>query len=292
MPKKKSELSIELDLDIGMAVETSIALQAARCDNHAPLIYIHAMNGTRNIVQGCCNDWHCSRCGQIRARHEYGRMVHGAKILAKEHETYFVTITCRGKELSREDALAGYTKWTNRLLTSCRTKAKRAGQFWSYVQVTELQQRGHPHSHILMTWKPNDAIPYEEGDRLPNDRLATRNVLWSDWFRKANIKAGLGTECDISTVLSTVAVATYIAKYLFKDLQITEFPPGWRRIRYSQNFPKLPPIENIDAFPLLTRENWLHASKDAVVIKCIGTHAYNVSKRTIKGDTLLVLVDT
>ena len=284
-------LSLELDIDIGVALEESIALQASRCDNNAPLIYIHAMNGTRNIVQGCCDDWHCSRCGQIRARKEYGRMVSGAKILAETHSQYFVTITCRGKDTTRKDALKNYAMWTNRLLNSCRNKASRAGEHWAYVQVTELQKRGHPHSHLLTTWTPPDATPYSKGDTLPNNRIASRDGLWSNWFRAANTKAGLGIECDISIVQSPIAVATYIAKYLFKDLQVTEFPPNWRRIRYSRNFPKLPEIENINAYPLLIAQNWRDAAKDASIIRCVGAHAYKVSLASIKGDTLLVLVD-
>jgi len=286
-----SALSLSLELDIGMALETSIALQAKRCDNNAPLVYVHAMTGTRNIVQGCCNDWHCSRCGQIRARHEYGRMVNGATILSSTHSQYFVTITCRGRDVSRKDALKNYSMWTNRLLNSCRNKASRAKEHWAYVQVTELQKRGHPHSHLLTTWTPSDATPYSKGDRLPNNRIASRDGLWSEWFRSANTKAGLGIECDISIVQSPIAVATYIAKYLFKDLQVTEFPPNWRRIRYSRNFPKLAAIENLDAYPLLTPQNWNNAARDASVIRCIGAHAYKVSRATIKGDTLLVLVD-
>jgi len=284
-------LSLELDIDIGVALEESIALQASRCDNNAPLIYIHAMNGTRNIVQGCCDDWHCSRCGQIRARKEYGRMINGVKILSETQSQFFVTITCRGKDTTRKDALKNYAMWTNKLLTSCRTKASRAKEHWAYVQVTELQKRGHPHSHMITTWKPDDAIPYSKGDRLPNGRIAARDGLWSNWFRAANTKAGLGIECDISIVQSPIAVATYIAKYLFKDLQVTEFPPNWRRIRYSRNYPKLPAIENLDAYPLLTPQHWRDAAKDASVIRCIGAHAYKVSSATIKGDTLLVLVD-
>jgi len=286
-----ASISLCLDLEIGMAIETSVALQASRCDNNAPLIFIHAVSGARIIMQGCCNSWHCARCGQMRARAEYGRMVHGARVLAETHEQYFVTITCKGKSLSRQDALKNYAMWTNRLLTSCRAKASRAGHFWAYVQVTELQKRGFPHSHMLTTWRPDDAIEYTKGDRLPNGRIAKRDCLWSNWFRDANVKAGLGIECDISIVRSPVAVATYIAKYLFKDLQVTEFPPNWRRIRYSRNYPTLPAVENIDAYPLLNDKNWHDAAKDAPVIRCIGELAYKVSKASIKSDTLLVMVN-
>jgi hypothetical protein len=53
-----------------------------------------------------------------------------------------------------------------------------------------------------------------------------------------------------------VAVAVYVSKYLFKDAMKTKFPKSWKRIRYSQNFPKLPDRTPELAFPLIKLEDW------------------------------------
>ena len=223
----------------------------------------------------------------MRARAEYGRIVNGAKILSADNAMYFMTLTCRGRTMRAADAMRHYGEWTNRLLTTCRTKASRSGVFWAYVQVTEKQRRGHPHSHLITTWCPNDAVAYGKGEYLPNHRQATRDTMWSEWFRSANVSAGLGVECDISIIRNAAAVATYLSKYLFKDALTTEFSEHWRRVRYSRNYPKLPEIINQDAFPLLQSKDWYSAARASPLIDCIGAYAYRVATRSIKGDVLL-----
>src|SRR6185369_5110970 len=124
------------------------------CSYHAPFFAYQTEQKTWHITQGNCHHWDCPRCGLGRAKQEYGRMVEGCRLLAEKHELYFITITCRGKEISHEYAEENYGKWTNRLLDACRSQAKRKGREWHYVQVTERQKRMHPHSHFITTYAP------------------------------------------------------------------------------------------------------------------------------------------
>lgn len=228
-----------------------------KCGYAAPRICFQKEDKTWNIVQACCNHWDCPRCGHIRAREEYARMVEGAIALENDKRPmYFWTLTCRGSDLTLADAETGYATWTHRLLTSASTKARRAAEFWCYVQVTERQKRKHPHSHMICTYCPPDAWPYAKGDILPLGHRAKSDGLWSDWFVDANRKAGLGEQCQISAVRSAAAVATYLAKYMFEDAITTRWPPGWKRVRYSQNWPKLPELGNKTAFPVITFYDW------------------------------------
>jgi hypothetical protein len=184
--------------------------------------------------------------------------VEGAETLhSAGNQLYFWTITCRGKECSIEQAEQNYLLWCNRLFTAARQKAKLQNHHWAYVAVTERQKRLHPHSHIITTYAPNDAKAYAKGEILPNRRRARHDTLWSDWFRKTNVSSGLGQECDISAVRNPVAVAVYIAKYLFKEAINTQWPKGWKRVRYSQNWPKLPERKSEEAFPLVRMADWL-----------------------------------
>lgn len=233
------------------------------------------IDGKGRIFQSCCNHWECPTCGEMRARQEYRRIVNGCEVLAMEHQLYFWTLTCRGRELSLADAEANYYAWTNVLLTNARTKAKRGGEFWAYVQVTERQKRSrrHPHSHIITTFLPQDA-------RETKDEKGRTNVI-SAWFSSANFSAGLGNQHRISYVGDASAVSRYVAKYMFKDTMTETFPPKWKRVRYSQNFPKLPPLTYDLAIVLRRPEDWREADNIAITWETDNSTVYEMARHRI-----------
>ena len=241
------------------------------CANNAPY-FAYKIEGKKwGIVQGCCNDWNCPRCGQQRAREEYGRIVSGAREIAKTNELYFLTITCRGKEVTYEHAEANYLAWTNRLLSRLRVQTKRAHQMWAYASVTERQDRLHPHSHYITTYCPADAI-FVAKDKPKTYCTsgevfqAKHDTLQSFELEKACVDCGLGRQYDISRVESVEAGSRYISKYLFKEtIFSTKWPKGWRRVRYSQNWPKLPDVKG-EAVILLTKFDWYRLSRLAAVV--------------------------
>ena len=64
-----------------------------KCAKNVPCICIPPNGKPGKIMQACCNDWTCPRCGKMRARYEYGRMVIGARALAAIHDLFFLTLT-------------------------------------------------------------------------------------------------------------------------------------------------------------------------------------------------------
>lgn len=243
--------------ELKFQLEQRAALRYLPCPNRAPYIFFVDATNRARIVQGCCNSWTCSRCGHIRACTEYGRIVAGAKRLSEEgHSLYFLTLTCRGRDMALDEAEKGYMQWCNRLLTNARKCAKRDGWEWFYACVTERQERGHPHSHIMVSFCPSDAVSYSEGALLPNGAVGKHQGLFSEWLVSACVSAGLGPMCDLSEIRSVVGVAIYAAKYFFKDAMSTEWPKGWRRVRYSRSWPKLPKYPSPLAFPLVRLEDW------------------------------------
>jgi len=242
------------------------------CANNAPCFAYEITKKTYGVVQGCCNDWNCPRCGQQRAREEYGRIVEGARKIAETHQLYFLTITCRGREMTVEQAENGYIEWSNRLLTRLRTSFKRAGREWYYASVTERQKRQHPHSHYVTTYCPQDAIfiakgkwkhYYTTGENFP----ANHNTLQSESLERACVGCGLGNQYDISRVESVEAGSRYMAKYLFKEsIFSTVWPKNWRRVRYSQNWPKLDDKTGT-AFILLSAADWFRLGNAALIIR-------------------------
>lgn len=239
-------------------IEQSYGVQWTYCPHGAPFICFRSGEGRWYLAQGCCNRWTCPRCGQIRARHEYGRMVNGATELEKAgHTLYFWTLTCRGGNITQEEGESGYMKWTNRLLTAARTQATRAGAFWAYAQVTEYQKRGLPHSHLITTYCPPDAVFVEAGTRRPDGIVTKHDCLFSQWFQDRNVSAGLGPMCDISQVRTAIGAITYVGKYLFKTAVFTEWPKNWHRVRYSRSWPKLPELDSEnEAFPVMSMADW------------------------------------
>lgn len=266
------------------------------CEYNAPYFAYSVTPKKWKVVQGCCNHWYCRRCGIQRAKQEYGRIVEGCRTLAQTHEIYFITPTCRGKVLTREEADKGYGEWTNRFLDAARQRCKRSGGHWCYAQVTERQKRGHPHSHILTTFNPGDTYTEKRGKwRItPSGKPEwhVKDTLRSDWLQKALTNAGLGNEYDISIVSTIEGASRYVAKYLFKpSIFENQWPKGWKRVRYSQNFPKLPK-KKTDAMVLLSASDWQDLARKAVVVLTGNLDDYSTAEYNLRGsDTLITLVN-
>lgn len=249
-----------------------------RCVNDAPMICIPPTEGKAGkLFQGTCNSWNCPRCGLMRASHEYARICEGIKkLILAGFKLYFLTITVKGN-VSTAEAEKTYLDCTNRLFTVLRSDAKRTRQYWTYVQVTERQRRGHPHSHMITTYCPHDAfyilddykryvkevarlnrwLPEEMRFSPEKPNKIKDSEMFSRWLCMKCVNAGLGVQCSVSAVRSATGAAIYMAKYMFKSAQDAKWPKGWKRIRYSQNWEKMPEGEETEAFVVLKREDWL-----------------------------------
>lgn len=262
------------------------------CIYNAPYFAYPSLQKVWNVSQGNCHHWDCPRCGLGRAKQEYGRMVNGCRVLADTQALYFITITCRGKEISHEYAEQHYLEWTNRLLDACRIKCKREGGKWNYVQVTERQKRQHPHSHFISTYAPGDIkttiVRKPKKQERGQPQYVLSEVLRSDWFESACRRAGLGNQYEITQVRNAEAASRYVAKYLFKPTIFSDsWPKGWKRIRYSQGFPKQEERET-EAIVLLTREDWVSLSERAIVVNCPDLDVYETVITKMTGSDVIV----
>lgn len=245
-----------------------------RCIYGAPLVAL-VLEGGATIGQACCNHWDCPTCGVKRAKQEYRRIVAGCEALAMGHELYFWTITCRGRECTYDEAMQNYLAWTNRLFTNARKKCKEEGGHWAYVQVTEHQQktRAHPHSHIITTFLPSDALGATKDDGS--------KVYTSAWFARANFTAGLGSQHKISHVKSAAGVSRYVAKYMFKSALLERWPPKWKRVRYSSSWPSIPPYRPIFVAVLRSSKDWRNAEKVPQLFRCETPMDYELARHHI-----------
>lgn len=166
-----------------------------------------------------CKRWACPICAPINALHEAIRTANGvsalrgAGLLVK-----FVTFTQLGKVKTPEFAY--------RILDSQWDKFRNRWQYWAreqgvpnfYAAFVEGQSRraGMPHFHILATSLPK----------------AYRVKLWG-------IRSGLGYMCDVQAVGPSSGVAWYVSKYSTKSTDAQYMPHGFRRVRYSEDWPKM-----------------------------------------------------
>lgn len=260
---------------------------------YTTIYFAYQIEGKRYAVtQGCCNHWDCPRCGQIRAKTEYARIVHGIQELGKTYSPlYFQTITCRGAEITPAEADGHYLEWTNRLLDKYRARVNRAGGAWAYVQVTERQKKGKPHSHFLTTFQPGDLVEgaIEKWEKRGEAFIPYwQDALRSEWLQGAVCNSGLGEQYDISVVRTEAAASRYVAKYLFKPSALSaEWPPRWKRVRYSHTFPKLPELKT-DAFILRTWQDWDKLARIAMFIRPGDEDVFDyVSWKLIGSDTII-----
>lgn len=254
-----------------------------KCWKNAPVIAIPPQDGRPGrLYQSCCNDWNCPRCGELRAKHEYGRIIEGARSLQTLNpEMYMLTLTCKGNE-DLTTSEANFGKNTAQFWDALRIQAKRNKKQLAYVAITERQTRGHPHIHAITNYAPPDTIGIVDNydlyceqvlnlrDDIPiemwfnperlrdenNDLVLDWRQCWSSYAALQSVRSGLGVQTRIALIDAIEGASRYIAKYLFKALQDEKFPKHWKRVRYSQSWPKLEKPEATSAFVVLSRWDW------------------------------------
>lgn len=219
-------------------------------------------------------------------------MVAGCNTLHDDYgELYFITVTTKGRGLSPKVASCNYLAWTNHFLTILRASARANEQPWHYVQVTEYQKRKHPHSHILTTYRPGVLYEWHQKkwytDNQGKRRYKNVPCLRSAKLEDALERSGLGHIYDVSIVESAEAASRYVAKYLFKDAMLTEWPKGWRRVRYSRSFPKLPE-QNTNGFALLSHMDYARLAREALIVQPENDVVLTDIERYCAGSDLLI----
>jgi len=175
-----------------------------------PAFYAFDKEGNLHAVQ--CGQWTCPICAKHLARLWAWRCRLHLETSGKPG--FFWTLTLRGKcHTARQGYEALPSLWDN-----LRKRVQRAAADFSYCAFVEGQpQRGHmPHFHVI-TLTP---APYRIKD-LAHD-------------------CGFGYQATESVVTSCQA-ANYCAKYASKTNPAT--PKGFRRVRASLDWAKLPDME-------------------------------------------------
>lgn len=184
-----------------------------------------AFNEDGIVIAMACDSWSCPVCQRVNAFRWSERIRYGLA-LRGERDAYFWTLT-----------LPGYVKTSGRgfalipdLWDRLRREIQRYYSPWDYAAFVEL----HP-----------------QRDRIPHFHVISLSVAPA---RLKDIAAHCGFGYMAKELPCTGKMAAvYVAKYCSK--QGYEMPRGFRRVRISQSWPKLPaPAYEKRIYPQRSRE--------------------------------------
>lgn len=166
-----------------------------------------------------CKRWACPICAPINALHAAIKTANGVYALASSGVMVkFATITQPGNIKSPRLAYAILDNQWDKFRNRWQYWARKAGIPNTYAAFVEGQSRRSdmPHFHII-------------GSALPK-RWVVR-----DWATAS----GFGYQADVQKIQANAGVAWYVSKYSTKGSDAEYIPRGFRRVRYSQDWPDM-----------------------------------------------------
>jgi hypothetical protein len=182
--------------------------------SRAGLLVAHDKNKRLILVSRAdCDSWNCDECAErmksnwvARARWGYSQFV------TEGLSVDFVTITSHEKlDNFAQTEYVWRSAWST-LYAALKRKSKRL----EYMVIPERHKDGRMHVHALWTANVSER-----------------------WLKDNARKRGLGYKATISRVDNVSKAASYVTKYIGKDLG-KDAPKHFRRVRVSRNFPAIP----------------------------------------------------
>lgn len=169
-----------------------------------------AFNNLGQLITLACDRWNCPYCRRILAWRWAERVRFGIDLISRR-DPLFWTLTLPGWVVQPETGYRLLPDNWNRL----RQHLRREQGTFTYAAFVEPHPRRKniPHLHVItFQW--------------PRERL-----------KDLAVHCGYGYQADIQQV-SSAGAARYVSKYASK--QELAMPKGFRRVRVSQDWPKLP----------------------------------------------------
>jgi len=205
-----------------------------------------------NLIHVRCKQWSCAVCAIANAREWKNHVLTALAIRLRGLAWVFATITAH-EETHKMGSL-----YTLRNLQSgwkkMRFKMRRfnGNRTFEYMRIFERHNEGkYGGYHMHMICALGDAYAQkkhafgrvlEREWRAKKLGLKPRKRLKKEkhparWFRDECRGAGMGFEVDFQQIGSNeYRVAGYMTKYLFKQIEILEFPKFMRRVQTSRKF--------------------------------------------------------
>lgn len=188
------------------------------------------------LFQPRCKQWKCPYCAEVNKALWAARGFHGAQELSGEEKTInFLTLTSHEK-LSPAASLAVWPKAWQKL----RQRAYRAADHFDYLLVPEQHKDGRLHVHAVET-----------------------AGLGERWWKNNGRECGLGFMAEEEEAHTPAGAAFYVVKYLTKSIAYQDWPRGFRRVRVSRGWPKLPDMPEVPGWDWLVLKQ--NQSLDATI---------------------------
>jgi hypothetical protein len=179
--------------------------------------------GIALLFQPRCKSWGCDYCAAVNmsfwaatAYHAMTSLIDDNNCQNQRNLMSFLTLTSHRK--LGPTASTGVFGHAWPMLSR---RARRAASQGQYLLIPEQHQDGRLHVHALETF-----------------------ALGRRWWKDNAAQVGLGYMADEKETYSPAGAADYVTKYLTKSLSATAWPKGFRRVRTSQGWPRLPePVE-------------------------------------------------
>lgn len=172
---------------------------------------INAESKRAILFQPRCKLWSCPTCSVINRQKLAMEAYHATeKLIDSGEQLYFLTLTSHRK-LDAKQTLWVWPKGWKKLQARVRYYA---GGF-TYLAIPEQHRNGRLHMHLIET-----------------AGLGTR--FWKD----AGAACGLGYKNEEEQLRSPAFASFYVTKYISKQMDMLDWPKGFRRIRKSRDWPK------------------------------------------------------
>jgi hypothetical protein len=194
-----------------------------RCRN-----FQRAFNEIGQVVHIACDQWQCEFCQRVLAWRWAERIRYAIALWGGP--TYFWTLTLPGWV---DDPAKGYKLIPRRWPTLAQAVRRKTGEF-DYAAFVEAHphRMDIPHFHVISLQK-----------------APTR-------LKDMAVHAGFGHQAK-EVLITGKHAASYVTKYASK--QGRSMPKGFRRVRTSQHFPKLPePCCDLAVYPMAKGESVRH----------------------------------
>jgi hypothetical protein len=192
--------------------------------NNRPLLWAHdAKREAILIYRPDCKTWGCETCRERRLRYWRAVIAEGVNVAAAAGSEFtFVTMTMhenvRGFEASRR-------LWP---------------KVWQKTRLRWYRANGNKPLYVM--------LPEKHADDTLHMHMITDSALPERWYKDTVRACGGGYIADCEPVNSAGLAAWYVTKYVTKTWRVDAWPIHLRRVRTSQNWPKLPPQDVITSF--------------------------------------------
>jgi len=188
-----------------------------------------------------CKRWSCPVCAPINAYHEAIKVANGIRAMYTAGLVpKFATITQGPKVKTAEFAYS--------ILDQQWDGFRNRWQYWVAGEQLRSDFIYHPISRRIIPRVYKDAAPtmyaafvegQERREGVPHFHIIATMLPKKELMRKWAIKSGFGFEVDIQSVGASSGAAWYVSKYSTKSSDAQIMPKNFRRVRYSQDWPKM-----------------------------------------------------